>query len=75
MMQQMVPKELMGRVFAASFLLVWVLTPVGNVFGGVAATVLGTRVAVLLSGLLSGACCLIVALPGLHPVEGAQPSG
>jgi MFS family permease len=75
MMQQMVPKELMGRVFAASFLLVWVLTPVGNVLGGVAAAALGTRMAVLLSGLLSGACCLIVALPGLHPVEGALPSG
>jgi MFS family permease len=70
MMQRMIPKELMGRVFSASFLLVWVLTPIGNVLGGVAAAGLGTRTAVLLSGVLSGACCLIVALPGLHPVLG-----
>jgi len=69
MMQQLVPQELRGRVFSAAYLLAFVLTPLGTVAGGFAAASFGTRTAVLLSGCLSAASCLVVVLPSVRNPE------
>jgi MFS family permease len=69
MMQAMVPQELRGRVFSVAYLIAFVLTPIGTVIGGVAAAAFGTRTAVLLSGCLSGACALVLLIPGAREPE------
>jgi DHA3 family tetracycline resistance protein-like MFS transporter len=70
MMQVMVPQELRGRVFSTAFMIAFVLFPIGTVLGGVAASLIGTRTAILLSGILSGICALIVVFPSMRPVVG-----
>ncbi|HEV2360844.1 MAG TPA: MFS transporter [Acidimicrobiales bacterium] len=72
MMQEMIPENLRGRVFSAAFLLAFVLTPIGTLMGGLAASAIGVRQALLLSGLLSGICALVVFLPGALPPTTAQ---
>jgi hypothetical protein len=69
MMQQLIPNELRGRVFSVSYLLAFVLTPLGTIAGGLAASGLGTRTAILLSGCLSGACAFVIFIPGVRAPE------
>jgi MFS family permease len=64
MMQELVPNALRGRVFSVAYLVAFVLTPIGTLVGGLAAAGLGTRLAILLSGCLSGACALVLFIPG-----------
>lgn len=70
MMQQRVPADLRGRVFSVSGLIVGVLMPIGTVVGGMAAAGLGTRTALVLSGVLSGACSLVMFIPGAREPAG-----
>ena len=72
-LQQSVPKEILGRVSSASFVMVMTLTPLGMVAGGLLAASFGTRSALLLSGILSAACCLAVLVPGARDVR-LEPS-
>lgn len=74
MMQEMVPQHIRGRVFSAAFLTAFVLTPLGTVLGGVAASTVGTRTAILLSGLLAGSCAFIVAFPSMREPDRMAPA-
>jgi MFS family permease len=67
MMQELVPKELLGRVSSLVYLFAFALGPLGILAGGASATVLGTRVALLISGLVSGGICLgVLLVPGVQ---------
>ncbi len=72
-LQRSVPKEILGRVSSASFVMVMTLTPVGMVAGGLLASGLGTRVALLISGILSAACGLVVLIPGARDIDTLRP--
>jgi MFS family permease len=70
MMQQLVPREVLGRVSSLVYLLAFSLGPVGMLLGGAAATGIGVRKTLLFSGLVSGLICLIVLLvPGVRDPE------
>jgi MFS family permease len=75
MMQELIPAELRGRVFSAAYLIAFVLTPFGTAVGGFAAAGLGTRTAILLSGCLSGACALVIFIPGVREPERIRADG
>jgi MFS family permease len=75
MMQELIPAELRGRVFSAAYLIAFVLTPFGTAVGGFAAAGLGTRTAILLSGCLSGACALVIFIPGMREPERIRADG
>jgi MFS family permease len=75
MMQDLVPGNLLGRVSSVAYLIAFVLAPIGILSGGVVAALIGARGAVLASGLLSGACCLVVFVPGIRePDRNPQPA-
>lgn len=66
-MQRLVPHEVLGRVSALVFLFAFALGPLGIIFGGVAASWLGTRHAIFLCGLISGLICLgVLFVPGVR---------
>ncbi|HVA53097.1 MAG TPA: MFS transporter [Acidimicrobiales bacterium] len=70
MMQRLVPHEVLGRVSSLVYLFAASLGPLGILLGGVAATALGVRHAILWCGLLSGTICLVVLLvPGVLDPE------
>ncbi|MHB2028783.1 MAG: MFS transporter [Acidimicrobiales bacterium] len=70
MIQEFVPSDVLGRVSSLIYLFAFSLGPLGILFGGVAASVLGTRHAVLLCGLAAAAVCLgCVALPSVRDPE------
>ncbi len=50
--QEIVPPELMGRVFGVRFFLAYMLIPASLLFGGVATTAFGVTYAIFVSGLL-----------------------
>ncbi len=76
MMQELVPREVLGRVSSLVYLLAFSLGPVGMLLGGAAATGIGVRKTLLFSGLVSGPICLIVLLvPGVRDPERPGPSG
>ena len=76
MMQELVPREVLGRVSSLVYLLAFSLGPVGMLLGGAAATGIGIRKTLLFSGLVSGLICLIVLLvPGVRDPERPGPSG
>jgi len=60
MMQKLVPKDVLGRVSSLVFLFAFSLGPLGILFGGVAASAIGTRHTLLLCGLISGAIAFAV---------------
>lgn len=68
-LQRSVPKDILGRVSSASFVLVMSLTPLGMIAGGLLAAHIGTRGALLVSGILSAACCLVVLVPGARDLS------
>jgi DHA3 family tetracycline resistance protein-like MFS transporter len=70
MMQEIVPREVLGRVSSLVYLLAFSLGPLGILLGGVAADAIGIRVTLLLSGLVSGLICVVVLFtPGVRDVE------
>ncbi|HVD04184.1 MAG TPA: MFS transporter [Candidatus Dormibacteraeota bacterium] len=69
MMQQMVQVDLLGRVSSVASLMVTVGMPAGLLVAGVGASIWGTRIALLLSGLMSAVCALVVLVPGARPGE------
>jgi hypothetical protein len=73
-LQLSVPKNLLGRVSSVSYVMVWTLTPVG-MLGGVLASALGTRTTLLLSGILSAACGLVLLVPGSRSIEALPSDG
>lgn len=70
MMQELVPREVLGRVSSLVYLLAFSLGPLGILLGGVFADAIGIRVTLLLGGLVSGLLCVIVLFtPGVRDVE------
>jgi MFS family permease len=70
MMQELVPKEMLGRVFSLVYLFAFALGPLGILAGGGVAASIGTRPALLLSGAVSGGICLLVVfVPGVRDPE------
>ena len=67
MFQELVPKEIIGRVSWLVYLFAFSLGPLGILAGGGAAAWFGTRTALLVSGLVSGVICLAVLVrPGVR---------
>jgi MFS family permease len=70
MMQELVPREVLGRVSSLVYLFAFSLGPLGILFAGVAASALGIRHAVLACGLISGIICFaVVAVPAVRDPE------
>ena len=70
MMQELVPREVLGRVSSLVYLLAFSLGPLGILLGGVAATSIGVRESFLVGGLVSGLICVVVLfLPGVREPE------
>lgn len=62
MVQAFVPKEILGRVSSLIYLFAFGLYPLGILVGGAAATGIGTRPTLIVSGAVSGGLCLLVPL-------------
>jgi MFS family permease len=70
MMQELVPSDVLGRVFSLVYLLAFSLGPLGILLGGVVANAIGTREALAVSGAVSGLICVAVLLtPGVRDPE------
>jgi predicted MFS family arabinose efflux permease len=70
MMQELVPREVLGRVSSLVYLFAFSLGPLGILFAGVAASALGIRHAVLACGVISGLICFaVLAVPGVRDPE------
>jgi hypothetical protein len=70
MMQELVPRQVLGRVSSLVYLFAFSLGPLGILAGGAAATAVGVREALFLSGAVSGLICLIVVfIPGVRDPE------
>ena len=70
MMQELVPREVLGRVSSLVYLFAFSLGPLGILAGGVAATAIGIREALFVSGAVSGLICVVVVfVPGVRDPE------
>ena len=70
MMQELVPRDVLGRVSSLVYLLAFSLGPLGIILGGVAAATIGIRETLVLSGLVSGLICVLVLFtPGVRDPE------
>ena len=70
MMQELVPREVLGRVSSLVYLVAFSLGPLGILAGGVAASAIGVRDALFVSGAVSGVICVVVLfLPGVRDPE------
>ena len=70
MMQALVPREFLGRVSSLVFLFAFSLGPLGILGGGLAASVIGVRAALVLCGAVSGFICVVVLfVPGVRDPE------
>ncbi|MHB1986502.1 MAG: MFS transporter [Acidimicrobiales bacterium] len=75
LMQDLVPRALLGRVSSVDWLFSLSLSPLGGLFAGVLAGVLGVRTAFLLGGGIGLATGLVLFIPGVRDPdrEGADP--
>jgi hypothetical protein len=70
MMQRLVPNEVLGRVSSLVYLFAFSLGPLGILFVGVAASAIGVRHAIFVSGIVSGLICLgVLFVPGVRDPE------
>jgi MFS family permease len=70
MMQELVPREVLGRVSSLVYLFAFSLGPLGILAGGAAASAIGVRQALFVSGTVSGLLCVVVLfLPGVRDPE------
>ncbi len=70
MLQRLVPQEVLGRVSSLVYLFAFSLGPLGYLVGGLAASVLGVRSAIFVSGSVAGVICLVILfLPGVRDPE------
>lgn len=74
-LQGSVPKQLLGRVSSVSLLMTSTLIPLGMVLGGLFAAALGTRTALLCSGLAAASCGLALLVPGARSLDSDLASG
>jgi MFS family permease len=70
MMQALVPREVLGRVSSLVYLFAFSLGPLGILAGGLAASAIGVRAALVLCGAASALICVVVLLvPGVRDPE------
>jgi len=70
MMQALVPREVLGRVSSLVYLFAFSLGPLGILAGGLAASAIGVRAALVLCGAVSALICVVVLLvPGVRDPE------
>lgn len=70
MMQELVPREVLGRVSSLVYLLAFSLGPLGILMGGAVAAGIGIRETLFFSGLLSTVICVVViTIPGVRDSE------
>jgi MFS family permease len=70
MMQELVPREVLGRVSSLVYLLAFALGPLGILLGGVLAAGIGIRETLFLSGLVSTLICIgVIVIPGVRDPE------
>jgi DHA3 family tetracycline resistance protein-like MFS transporter len=70
MIQMLVARDVLGRVSSLIYLGAFSLGPFGYLIGGVGASWLGVRTAIVFSGLISGVICLVcLVLPGARDPE------
>jgi MFS family permease len=70
MMQELVPREVLGRVSSLVYLLAFSLGPLGILLGGAVAAGIGIRETMFISGLVSTILCVVVILiPGVRDPE------
>lgn len=70
MMQELVPRRVLGRVSSLVYLFAFSLGPLGILAGGAAAAGIGVRDALLVSGAVSALICLVVVfIPGVRDPE------
>jgi MFS family permease len=70
MMQELVPREVLGRVSSLVYLLAFSLGPLGILLGGAVAAGIGIRETMFISGLVSTILCVVVIIiPGVRDPE------
>jgi DHA3 family tetracycline resistance protein-like MFS transporter len=70
MMQELVPREVLGRVSSLVYLLAFALGPLGILLGGVLAAAIGIRETLFISGLVSTLICIgVIVIPGVRDPE------
>jgi MFS family permease len=70
MIQILVDREVLGRVSSLIYLGAFSLGPFGYLLGGLGASWLGVRSAIVLSGVIGGLICLLcLILPGARDPE------
>jgi MFS family permease len=70
MMQELVPREVLGRVSSLVYLLAFALGPLGILLGGVLAAAIGIRETLFVSGLVSTLICIgVIVIPGVRDPE------
>ena len=70
MMQELVPREVLGRVSSLVYLLAFALGPLGILLGGVLAAAIGIRETLFVSGLVSALICVgVIVVPGVRDPE------
>ena len=70
MMQELIPREVLGRVSSLVYLFAFSLGPLGILAGGAAAAAIGIRQALFVSGAVSGLiCAVVVFIPGVRDPE------
>jgi len=74
MLQQLVPHNVLGRVSSVLYLMAVGLMPLGTLVAGVVATVLGIRVTLLLSAVITCVTTLILVFPDVRDPEVLRPS-
>jgi DHA3 family tetracycline resistance protein-like MFS transporter len=70
MMQELVPRDVLGRVSSLVYLLAFALGPLGILLGGVLAAAIGIRETLFVSGLVSTLICMgVIVIPGVRDPE------
>jgi hypothetical protein len=66
LMQAAVPPKMLGRATSVNWLFSTCLSPLGVLFAGALAGLIGVRQTILLGAALAAASCLVVFVPGVR---------
>lgn len=69
MLQQLVPQKLLGRVSSVLYLMAVGLMPLGTLLAGILATVMGIRVTLFLSAVITSVTTFILLFPDVRDPE------
>jgi MFS transporter, DHA3 family, tetracycline resistance protein len=69
LMQQEVPRDLLGRASSADWMVSLALTPLGAMLGGALAQAIGTRLTLVAGGLAAVAAGAVLLIPGVTALD------